>query len=40
MSGVNYAINGCFSLKTTSGASHLTKNIIAVITQDRVIKAI
>ena len=37
MPGVNYAINGCSSPRTTPGAYHWRKNIIAVITQDRVI---
>ena len=37
MPGVDYVINGCSSLGTTLGASHWRKNIIAVITQDRVI---
>ena len=43
MPGVNYVICGCFSARTTPGASlyHLSltleENIVAVITQDRVI---
>ena len=37
MPGVNYAINGCSSLRTTPGALHWRKNIVAVITQDKVI---
>ena len=41
-SGVNYVVYDCFSARTTPGVSHyrsliLKKNIIAVITQDRVI---
>ena len=40
--GVNYVIYGCFSARTTPGVSlyrslTLEENIIAVITQDRVI---
>ena len=42
MLGVNYVINGCSSVRTTPGVSlywSLTfeENIVAVITQDRVI---
>ena len=42
MSGVNYVIYGCSSVRTTPGVSlywnlTLEKNIIAVINQDRVI---
>ena len=42
MPGVNYVIYGCFSARTTPGVSlyrslTLEENIIAVITQDRVI---
>ena len=42
MHGVNYVIYGCFSVKTTPGVSlyrslKLEENIVAVITQDRVI---
>ena len=42
MPGVNYVIYGCFSARTTPGVSlyrSLTQeeNIVAVITQDRVI---
>ena len=42
MSGVDYVIYGCFSARTTSGVSlyrslTLAKNVVAVITQDRVI---
>ena len=42
MPGVNYVIYGCFSARTTPGVSlyqSLTfeENIVAVITQDRVI---
>ena len=33
---VNYAINGCSSSRATVGTYHLRKNIVAVITQDRV----
>ena len=41
MSGVNYAIYGCSSARTTPGVSlyqslTLTENNVAVITQDRV----
>ena len=34
---VNYAINGCSSSRATLGALHWRKNILAVITQHRVI---
>ena len=42
MSGVNYVIYGCSSARTTPGVSlyqslTLEENIIAIITQDRVI---
>ena len=42
MPGVNYVIYGCFSARTTPGVSlyrslTLEENIVAVITQDRVI---
>ena len=42
MPGVSYVINGCSSARTTQGLSlywslTLEENIIAVITQDRVI---
>ena len=42
MSGVNYVIYGCSSARTTPGVSlyrslTLEENIVAVITQDRVI---
>ena len=42
MRGVNYVIYGCFSAKTTPGVSlyrslKLEENVVAVITQDRVI---
>ena len=42
MPSVNYIIYGCFSLRTSPGVSlyrslTLKENIIAVITQDRVI---
>ena len=42
MPGVNYVIYGCFSARTTPGVSlyrslTMEENIIAVITQDRVI---
>ena len=42
MPGVNYAIYGCSSAKTTPGvwlyrSLTLEENIVAVITQDRVI---
>ena len=37
MPGVNYAINGCSTLRTTPGALHWRKNIVAVIAQDRMI---
>ena len=42
MSGINYAIYGYSSAKTTPGVSlyrslTLEKNVVAVITQDRVI---
>ena len=42
MSGVDYVIYGCFSARTTPGASlyrslTLEENIVAVITQDKVI---
>ena len=42
MPGVDYVIYGCFSARTTSGVSlsrslSLAKNVVAVITQDRVI---
>ena len=42
MSGINYVIYGCSSARTTpkyhyTGALTLEKNIIVVITQDRVI---
>ena len=42
MPGVNYVIYGCSSAKTTPGVSlyqslTLEENIVAVITQDRVI---
>ena len=41
MPGVNYVIYGCYSARTTPGASRywslsLEENIVAVITQDRV----
>ena len=44
MSGLNYVVYGCFSARTTPGVSDyrrliLEKNIIVVITQDRVIDA-
>ena len=40
--GINYVIYGCFSARTTQGVSlywslTLKENIVAVITQDRVI---
>ena len=42
MPGVNYVIYGCFSARTTPGVSlyrslTFAENIVAVITQDRVI---
>ena len=42
MPGVNYVIYGCFSARTTPGVSlyrslTLEENIVAVITQDKVI---
>ena len=42
MPGVNYVIYGCFPAKTTTGVSlyrslTLEENIVAVITQDKVI---
>ena len=42
MPGVNYVIHGCSSARTTPGVSlhrslTLEENIVAVITQDRVI---
>ena len=42
MPGVNHVIYGCFSARTTSGVSlylrlTLEENIVAVITQDKVI---
>ena len=42
MPGLNYVIYGCFSVRTTPGVSlyqslTLEENIVAVITQDRVI---
>ena len=42
MPGVNYLMYGCFSARTTAGVSlhrslTLEENIVAVITQDRVI---
>ena len=42
MPGVNYVIYGCFSARTTPGISlyrsfTLVENIVAVVTQDRVI---
>ena len=37
MLGLNYVIHGCSSTRTTSGGWHWDKNIVAVITQDRVI---
>ena len=42
MSGVNYVIYGCSSVRTTAGVSlygslTMEENIVAVITQDRVI---
>ena len=42
MPGINYVIYGCSSARTTSGVSlyrslTLEENIVAVITQDRVI---
>ena len=38
MPGGNYAINSCSILRTTPEAQHWRKNIVAVITQDRVIE--
>ena len=45
MPGVNYVIYGCFSARTTPGVSlyrslTLEENIVAVITQDRVMMTI
>ena len=42
MPGINYVIYGCFSARTTPGISlyrslTLEENIVAVITQDKVI---
>ena len=42
MPGVNYVIDGCFSARTTPGvllyrSLTLKQNIVAVITQDKVI---
>ena len=37
MSGLNYAINGCFSSRTAPGPKPWRKSIVAVTTQDRVI---
>ena len=45
MAGINYVIYGCFSARTTQGVSLywsllLKENIVAVITQDRVMMTI
>ena len=45
MAGINYVIYGCFSARTTQGVSlywslTLKENIVAVITQDRVMMTI
>ena len=37
MPGVNYVINGWSSLRTSSGAWNWRINIVAVVTQDRMI---
>ena len=37
MTVVNYAINSCSCLRTTLGAQHWRKKIVAVITQGKVI---
>ena len=44
MPGLNYVIYGCFSVRTTPGVSlyqslTLEQNIVAVITQDKMIDA-